>query len=471
MSALEKNLPARVEDTQPPTDEQIEQIRQRGHALVAHKQEVGRLFKLSSGLEWGTGSSMVVRGSEMSEATRYAFAEFCKVTKANPLLHVDVLGGKPYLNANYWSDRINSDPFFHHFEQRDLSPSVEKALRERAARHRAIALDVRESDRAEAGRRMGLAMDLEDEADQLALDRAKWGAPEWATSIVETRIIRFIQVAPLDAIREGKVAALDAFLVPVPECNWAGNRPLAKKRRKDGSEYEYQPDPIGNAEPEKTARTRSLRRAATRSFPAWMQAYEEQIRKAEEALEAEWEVLKSEAVEIRSSLPGNGPAAALIGAGEPKAANGNGAKPLPVEEPEKPAEKAPLQPQASGNTAEPPPPEKPAFDPLAARRAFFGALRDAGIAEADRKKWAAEHGLPESTKQWTEQQHAQALEVLLGPERKKLSDGAQLVGLNPEHLARERFAKGMLVLTLPELKQLNLEITAKADAQHEGRLL
>jgi hypothetical protein len=462
MSAPEKNLPARVEEAKAPTDHEIEQIRQRGHALVAHKQEVGRLFKLISGLEWGTGSSMVVRGSEMSEATRYAFAEFCKVTKANPLLHVDVLGGKPYLNANYWSDRINSDPFFHHFEQRDLSPSVEKALRERAARHRAVAAELRDADKAEAGRRLALALDIEDEADQLALDRAKWGAPEWATSVVETRIIRFIQVAPLDSIRRGDVAAVDAFLVAVPECNWAGNRPLAKKRRKDGTEYEYQPDPIGNVEPEKTARTRSLRRAATRSFPAWMQAYEEQIRKAEDALEAEWEVLKSEAIEVRAALPAaNGPQAVLIGAGEPKAANGNGAKPLPVEEPEKLVAKP----------AEVPAPEKPAFDPAAAGRAFFGALHDAGVSEADRKKWAADHGLPESTKVWTEQDHAKALEVLLGPERKKLSDGAQLVGLNPEQLARERFSKGMLALTMAELRQLNVEIGARADAQHDGRLL
>lgn len=306
-----------------PTDQEIEAIRQKGAAMAAYQKEVRDIRKLIEGMEWGSGSALV-KGSEMSPATRHVVAEFCRITRANPMIHVDMLGGRPYLNAEYWADLINSEPSFHHYEQRDLSPSVEKAMRSRAARHRELADGLQGEERA---KRLAYALDLEEEADDVALARAQWSPPEWATVIVETTIHRFMNSAPLAAIQSGEIVDFERYLIQVPECNWAGGRPKAKSKKG----YEYDPDPIGNEEPAKTARTRSLRRSARKAFSAWMDEYDEQIKKAEQAIEAEWEIIREDQRSERAALPsGDEPQAAQSG-GEPSAARAENGRELPVE--------------------------------------------------------------------------------------------------------------------------------------------
>lgn len=308
---------------QAPTDQQIEEIRKAGRQQVALRKEVQEIFTTIAGLEWGSGRS-AVRGSSFSPETRWAFAQFCYLTGANPYYHVDILGGGPYLNAEYWSDRINSDPLFHHMEQRDLSPSTEAALRERAGRLKAVAGQLPEGE--ERAKRMLQAFDLEEEADDVALARSNWSAPEWAQVVVETTIYRFMNAAPIDAIRSGEITDYERYLIAVPECNWAGGRPPAKKRDGSGT---YDSDPIGNEEPAKTARTRSLRRAAARALPV-MRTLEAQIRKAEKVLEGEWDIIQEDNRQERAALPsGDEPQAARSG-GEATAASSEGAEPVPV---------------------------------------------------------------------------------------------------------------------------------------------
>lgn len=322
---------------QAPTDDEIQAIRSKGRAVAAYQEEVRTIRTTLEGLEWGSGSS-VVKGSEMSPKLRHVLAEFCFITRANPLMHVDILGGKPYLNSQYWEDRINSDPYFHHYEQREISPSTEKALRERAAKHRELAAKLQGE---EAAKRLAVALDLEEEADDVAMARSTWSAPEWPTSVVETTIVRFMNNTPIEKIRSGEIVEFDRYLIRVAECNWAGNRPkVTKERRNGGGSYSYDPDPIGNEEPAKTARTRSLRRAAKKAFPAWMTQYEEQIRKAEEVVEGEWEVIREDQRQERAALPAStGPQAATTGSGEPSAANAEGAREMPVEDATEPAGK------------------------------------------------------------------------------------------------------------------------------------
>lgn len=308
--------------TRAPSDDEIEAIRKKGAAVTAYQEEVRGIRKTIEGLEWGSGSS-VVKGSEMSATMRHVLAEFCRITRANPLMHVDILGGKPYLNAQYWEDRINSDPSFHHYEQRDLSPSVEEALRSRAKAHREIAEKLQGEEKA---KRLANAIDLEEEADDIALARATWSAPEWASVVVETTVYRFMNNAPLDKIQSGEITEFERYLIQVSECNWAGNRPKAKSKKG----YEYDPDPIGNEEPAKTARTRSLRRAAKKAFPAWMSRYEEQIQKAEQVIEGEWEIIRDDQKAERAALPAAGEAQAARSGGEATAASSDGAEPVPT---------------------------------------------------------------------------------------------------------------------------------------------
>jgi len=432
---------ARQDVQQPPTDAEIEQIRKRGTALVAHRKEIAKLEAQISGLTWGSGSQ-TVQGASFSPMTRAVLAEFCAITRANPLYHVDILGGRPYLNSNYWSDLINTRPDFHHFEQRDLSPSVELAMRGRAAKHRELAASLEGPEQAQ---RLAKALDLEEEADDLALARAQWSAPDWATVVIQTTIWKFIDAAPLDAIRSGDITDIDRYLVAVPECNWAGNKPPAKK--KDGGTYEA--DPIGNAEPAKTARTRSLRRAAVKSFSAWMQQYDRQIAKAEQAIEAEYTVIREDRAEQRQIANGQ---AVQSGSGEPHAAAANGAKSLPTED-------------AS------PAPEAPAFDATDARKAYFATLRDAGIEkDGERKKFQVSLGLGESTKEWGAEEYARAMDALLEPARTKVADGARLIGRLPNEFAMRELDRPLKDLTLRELNELAARASAQVDdAEADGQ--
>jgi hypothetical protein len=425
---------ARQDVQQPPTDAEIEQIRKRGTALVAHRKEIAKLDAQISGLTWGSGSQ-TVQGASFSPMTRAVLAEFCAITRANPLYHVDILGGRPYLNSNYWSDLINTRPDFHHFEQRDLSPSVEQAMRGRAAKHRELAASLEGPEQAQ---RIAKALDLEEDADDLSLARAQWSAPEWATVVIQTTIWKFIDAAPLEAIRSGEITDIDRYLVAVPECNWAGNKPPAKK--KDGGTYEA--DPIGNAEPAKTARTRSLRRAAVKSFSAWMQQYDRQIAKAEQAIEAEYTVIREDRAEQRQIVAGQ---AVQSGGGEPQAAASNGAKSLPTED-------------ATTTPAAPP------FDASDARKAYFATLRDAGIEkDSARKKWQVDQGLGESTKQWGAVEYGQAMDALLEPARQKALEGADVLGEDAEAMAQQLFGSPLRDLNLKQLKELAAGISARVD--------
>lgn len=421
-------------------DGEISKIRARGAAELAFRREVNTLYRQLEGMEWGSGTS-VVRGTSFSEHTRYALAQFCRVTAANPMVHVDILGGKPYLNATYWSDRITSDDLYHHLEQREISERSETMLRERAEESRNAAELVRETNPERAGELLSRALDFELEADQIADARRNYAPPPWATHVYETTIYRFVNAAPIDAIKAGELTPDEAekWLVAVSECNWAGGRP-----RPESKSERY--DPIGNAEPEKTARTRSLRRAAVRAFPAWLSKYETQVRRAEEAIEAEWE-------EVQDEMPR--PANALItGAGEPEGTSDVAAEDLPgtretlPREPEPEAESAPAE----------------SWNREATRRRYFASLRDAGI--DDRKEWQRRRGLPESTSEWGRREFDTAIELLMAPVIDKYRDGCGALGVDPEDFALQTI--GGIPRTLANYNELNEALESLAVVEHEA---
>jgi hypothetical protein len=146
-------------------------------------------------------------------------------------------------------------------------------------------------------------------------------------------IYRYHESAPLAAIIAGSVDG-KPWIEQVSECNWAGGKPKGKTR--DGKEFDA--DPVGNAEPSKTARSRSLRRCAIKAFQSTLAPIESELRKLENAIEAEFTVIENDRAEERAALPAaDGPQAVRIGAGEPEAARAVEAEPLPVAEQTKPA--------------------------------------------------------------------------------------------------------------------------------------
>ncbi len=364
----------------PPSDEEIESIRAKGRALALHKKETQELFRTLEGMEWGGGSA-AVKGSSFSPQTRYALAQFCQITRANPMTQVDILGGKPYLNVHYWKDRVSNDPMFVDDWQRDISKSAEATLRD---------------------------MGRDEEADQLRyLREVKYRAPDWATNVVETGIRRWMNAAPMEAIRSGALPFEEAqkWIVEITDFNFAGGRPLAKKR--DGGTY--QADPVGEAEPAKTAASRSYRRTSEKAFSSWMTPFAEQIRKAEDAIDAEWELVQEAP---RQLAPGE-PQAVGTGAGEPTQASSEGARALPIRG--EPVEEEDLEGEAP--QAPPPPPPPPSMDDE--RKRFFATLRDClGISNNDgRKAWMVANGMGDSIKPWTKADYDKAQELIVGPIR------------------------------------------------------
>lgn len=268
----------------PEEEAHLDEIRRRGAYEVARRDVVRQVYKQLEGCEWGSGNS-IVRGTDLSPAARASLAHFCVTVGAHPQLHVVLLGGKPWLNTEFWSDRLNTEDHFVDFVQHNISKDPEK--------------------------------------------REDYGVPEWATHAYETVIRKLVPFAPIEKIRSGEITDWQQYVVEVREANWAGNRPLAKSKKG----YEYEPDPVGNAEPAKTARTRSLRRAAVRAFPAWMEQFQQHVKRHEEILEADWEIVREDQKALAASLPApNGAQAARTGSGEPTAANAAGAREIPVVE-------------------------------------------------------------------------------------------------------------------------------------------
>ncbi len=435
--------------TLPPTDDAISRIAKAGTAAIAQYREVTRIRDQIAGMTWGSGT-YAVQGSSLSPQTQAAFAEFCAVTRANPLIHIDVLGGKPYLNSSYWSDLVNREDAFIRDHQRDISPHVEEALRVGAENLRQIAEKM--TDEGEKARLMAKAFEREEEAVDLAVARAQWGAPDYATHIVETTITRFINVAPIEKVRAGELSPseLAEWTKTRTECNWAGGM---GDRFKSNKKF----DPVGDMFPALTARTRSFRRAACKSFSAWGAEYEHRIERAQEVLVAEWEIIREDADLMEAALPGVGePQAARLGSGEPQAASAKGAKPLPPVD-----DSSPSAPEAESEAA----PE--GYDVKDYRKRLFATLRDFGITnDPDRKTWAAKNDLPESTKKWKKEDWERALELLVAPAREQFRAGCIALGLDPVEFSNS--VLGYEPTYLKHYNELNQILKDRADREAVG---
>jgi hypothetical protein len=311
---------ARLEDSL--TEEgkaELKGIQQRGALSVSKARELTAISKQVAGMTWGSGN-MAVKGTDLPPASQYAIAQIVKLTGANLSQHIYILGGRPYLNAEYWAERIAGEPHFVRWEQRNLSASHIEHLRKLA-------------EQADADGDHDDAIRLRREARELSSRRSHYNPPAWATDVYETIIYRYREIAPLSAIQRGQ-APSEAWIETVNECNWAGGRPkITKTRQNGGGTYESDPDPVGNAEPAKTARSRSLRRCAIRAFATTLAPVERELQKLEDAIEADFEIIYEDRAQERKALPSEtGEQAIRTGNGEPGAAAPREAQSLPVQE-------------------------------------------------------------------------------------------------------------------------------------------
>lgn len=264
---------------------ELQAIRQAGQYAVERQKEINAVTRMLEGMQFGN-----VKGENLSPQTRFAIARVCEQYGADPALHIHILGGNLYLNAQFWAERVNALPNLKGWEQFNISPLYITELRRQAEAVMADAATYDEPHLRSEGLRL-LA-----EARKADQRRAFYGIPDTAVAAYET-VIDFTDRAS------------------VYEANYAPN---------SGN------DPVGKARPNETARSRSLRRAGAKASPA-IKSLDELA--ARQEIKAEFRVIEADAKEARAALPAAGEAQAVrIGAGEPQAANVAQAQELPKQE-------------------------------------------------------------------------------------------------------------------------------------------
>jgi hypothetical protein len=191
--------------------------------LIAERKAVNAVSRAIMGMSWG---------QQLDANTAQAIAEYARRYGMDPARHLDLLGGKLYPNAQYYIEQGAA------LMQAGLVASVRQQHIEADARLTARYERLREweQEAIDAGRKEDAYQYAQDARDarQEILEREslriRFNVPEKAAAAVVTWI------------------TLVGQQEPIAGCNWAGG---GVKQR----------DPVGEAEPSKTAESRSARRA------------------------------------------------------------------------------------------------------------------------------------------------------------------------------------------------------------------
>lgn len=216
----------------------LQRFSERGRAAETRRQEIrGMAESLADSEQWGK-----VMGRKMSQGSLYALARMCHVTQADPILDIDLLGGHPYHNANYFIRRAQNHPRYVKHRHNNILNNQAK--------------------------------------------REEYGVPEDAMAAYEVILTIYLPSAPMDAIKAGRIPFDEAmkWTTEVAAANWAGHVKTVNTR--EGPQKRA--DAIGKTEPDKTARTRAYRRAARDAFGAEF-IDDQAVQRAETRLAEEWE--------------------------------------------------------------------------------------------------------------------------------------------------------------------------------------
>ena len=168
---------------------------------IAENKAKNRMAAAIRGTQWS---------KDLSAEGVYALAEYCRANSLDPLRHIEVLGGRPYLTATLYEERA--------------APLIQAGM-----------LIPHEPEMVHVDARL----------DQLALAGDAWAIEE-STKRMRARITHGVpEKAAAAVVFRVTVAATGKTVVGV---NWCGG---GTRQR----------DPVGDAEPTKTAITRAGRRA------------------------------------------------------------------------------------------------------------------------------------------------------------------------------------------------------------------
>jgi hypothetical protein len=220
--------------------EQVNAAQERMHALTQQRREEGALTKAILGSMWG---------NNIDEHVARGLARYCR-THGIDAAEIDVLGGKPYLNAKYYTRRL--------IEQ--VGPSAIQYLK---------------SDHIEEDPRLVEMIEeqIPDDADEETkadlLERRRWARREHFRRKQERITHGLSDKAPAAVVCRLKLVGNADEFVGADEAGMK-KRKKVKKRNGEGF-FEVDADPVGDEHPRKTAETRARRRCllqVVNTFPA-----------------------------------------------------------------------------------------------------------------------------------------------------------------------------------------------------------
>jgi hypothetical protein len=201
--------------------------REEMQAMVEHRREMGQMARAFRAATWG---------KDLDEATARSMAEWCKRHRIDPT-EVSILGGNPYIEASYYLRRLtelDSDLIEYafadhvHLDQRLVTQMNEPVPDDADDETRSMIHAMRRESRLEHYRRIA--------------ERVAHNLPDTAPAAVVYRVKR--------RGMEREYVGSD----------WCGGKGTKTMKRKDGGTYQKEIDPVGDAEPRKTAETRAARR-------------------------------------------------------------------------------------------------------------------------------------------------------------------------------------------------------------------
>jgi hypothetical protein len=217
-------------------------ISPRAAAVVAENKARNAVARAIRGTQWG---------KDLGPDGAYALAEYCRANNLDPVRHVEVLGGRPYLTAEYY--REQAAPLIR------AGVVIPQPVD-------FINADARLDKLAEAGDEWAKG-----ELTRRLRERIRLNAPEKAAAIAVKRLV----VAKTGEVIEGT--------------NWCGG---GVRQR----------DPVGDAEPTKTAETRAERRA-WRQLAEVVSEYAQQVKRAETGVEQVEDAIVSEVSALNADRP------------------------------------------------------------------------------------------------------------------------------------------------------------------------
>ncbi len=296
----------------------LETIRQNGTSAVEAMREKTEIVGVLKKQDWGRASDV----SKFKPGTWMALASIVQATGC-AMHQLDVLGGQAYLNIHFWTDKMNVDPTLADLSQKRLSWNI---LRDMEAE---VDKNIQRGWNEEA-------RDIYKQAQWHKAKLLDYGVPDKSDDIVWaylTQITRQMPGGGTPVIEECKIVDLDTVASP--------KNPARRF-------------------PGETARSRSLRRCASRAFPAILTPT---VIAAEQTLLAHRrEVEEAEVLPSQTVVEGT----VLVGTGEPQAV---------VEDDPDVKKKA--------------------------RGAYFATIKACGVDDEKRRQWQAKAGFPASTTEWT----------------------------------------------------------------------